>query len=147
MNTSPILPSVSIVLPARNEAENLRDLLPGLRQVCGSAEILVVDDGSTDDTHAVCAANGVKMIRHPHSLGNGAAIKTGARKASGEIIIFMDADGQHDPSDIPRLLEKIDEGYFLVVGARSPASHAFSRKAAGQWFLQSVRHAHDGLPH
>ncbi len=102
----------------------MRVLLPRLRQVCAGAEILVIDDGSADDTCAVCEANGVSVIRHPYGMGNGAAIKTGARKAKGEVIVFMDADGQHDPVDIPRLLEKIGEGYYLVVGARSPATHA-----------------------
>jgi len=127
--------SLSIVLPAKNEAENLRELLPKLRQVCGDAEILVIDDGSTDDTDSVCVASGAKVIRHPHSLGNGAAIKAGARKASGEIIVFMDADGQHDPSDIPRLLQKIEEGYFLVVGARVPSSHAsWARRLANGFY-------------
>ena len=127
--------TLSIVLPARNEAENLRVLLPRLRAVCGATEILVVDDGSTDETLAVCEVNQVAVIRHPYSLGNGAAIKTGARKASGDVIVFMDADGQHDPADIPRLLKKIDEGYFLVVGARSPSSQAsWARRLANGFY-------------
>ena len=116
--------TLSIVLPAKNEAENLRTLLPKLRLAFLHAEILVIDDGSTDDTPEVCKANRVDTFRHPFSMGNGASIKTGARKASGDIIVFMDADGQHDPADIPLLLEKIQQGYYLVVGARSPSSHA-----------------------
>lgn len=111
-------------MPAKNEAENLLVLLPKLRRAYPLAEILVVDDGSTDHTGEVCLANGVEVLRHPHSLGNGAAIKSGARHASGEVIVFMDADGQHDPADIAKLLAKVDEGHSLVVGARSPACHA-----------------------
>ncbi len=127
--------TLSIVLPAKNEAENLRTLLPRLRHAYQQAEILVIDDGSTDDTPAVCKANRVGTIRHPFGMGNGASIKTGARRASGDVIVFMDADGQHDPDDIPRLLEKIHEGYYLVVGARMPSSHAsLARRLANGFY-------------
>lgn len=138
--------SLSIVLPAKNEAGNLRELLPKLRQICGEVEILVIDDGSTDDTLEVCAANQVAVVRHPHSMGNGAAIKAGARKASGEIIVFMDADGQHDPADIPRLLEKIDQGYDLVVGARSSSSQASIARLAANSFYNRFASLMTGYP-
>src|SRR5688500_3126312 len=95
------IPRISIDIPAKNEAAGLRELLPSLHALIGDAEILVVDDGSSDDTPAVCAAAKVKHLRHHYSMGNGAAIKTGARAALGEVIIFMDADGQHKPEDIP----------------------------------------------
>jgi glycosyltransferase involved in cell wall biosynthesis len=119
----------SIVIPARNEAANLRELLPRLAGVIGDAEILVVDDGSTDDTPAVCAAARVKHLRHPYPKGNGAAIKTGARAARGEVIVFMDGDGQHKPEDIPALLAKFKEGYDMVVGARQSGAQASVQRA------------------
>ena len=119
-----MIETVSIVLPAHNEGPSLAVLLPKVRRQFPQAEILVVDDGSTDDTAAVAEQSGAFVVRHPRCLGNGAAIKTGARKAKGEVLVFMDADGQHDPADIPRLLEKIEEGHYLVVGARSSASQA-----------------------
>lgn len=115
---------VSIVIPAKNEAASLPALLEQLRAVGEWREIIVVDDGSNDKTAAVAEAAGCVVPRHPYSKGNGAAIKTGARTASGDVIVFMDADGQHDPADIQRLLGRINEGYDLVVGARQRGSQA-----------------------
>lgn len=123
--------SLSIVMPCLNEAENLEALLPKLKEAQPDAEILVVNDGSTDRSVEICEQNGVSVVSHPDPLGNGAAIKTGARNASGEIIIFMDADGQHNPDDIQRLLEKLDEGYDMVVGARQSDSHASKKRLFG----------------
>ena len=114
--------NLSIVIPAKNEQEGLATFLPKLRQLYPEAEIIVVDDGSTDATVEVCREAGVKAISHPYSKGNGAAIKTGARAARGDYIVFMDGDGQHDPADIERLLNRMEEGYDLVVGARSGLS-------------------------
>ena len=121
--------TLSIVIPALNEAASLRTLLPRLRQIVDDAEIIVVDDGSTDNTAEVCTSEKVKVLRHNYAMGNGAAIKAGARVARGRTIIFMDADGQHRPEDIPALLEKLSEGYDMVVGARQSGSHAGTHRA------------------
>ena len=115
---------ISIVLPAKNEAAALENLLPRLRAAWPEAEILIVDDGSTDATGQVCAGQAVTVLRQPYSMGNGAAIKRGARAARGDILVFMDADGQHDPADIARLVARIDAGFDMVVGARDWSGQA-----------------------
>jgi glycosyltransferase involved in cell wall biosynthesis len=112
----------SIVIPAKNEEQGLARTLPLLRDLYPEAEVIVVDDGSTDDTVRICTEVGVTVVSHPYSKGNGAAVKAGARAASGDYIVFMDGDGQHDPRDIERLLYKMEGGYDLVVGARSGLS-------------------------
>jgi glycosyltransferase involved in cell wall biosynthesis len=109
---------ISLVLPAKNEAEGLRRALPGVRELLPDAQIIVVDDGSTDDTAAVAKELGATVLSSPYSMGNGAAIKRGARAATGDVIVFMDADGQHNVHLIGRLLARMDEGYDMVVGAR-----------------------------
>lgn len=114
----------SIVLPAKNEAGAIGQTVEKIKQLNLVHEILVVNDGSTDETREVAERAGAKVVSHPYSKGNGAAIKTGARTATGDVIIFMDADGQHDPQDIPHLLQKIEQGYDLVVGARQKGSQA-----------------------
>ena len=115
---------LSIILPAKNEAAALAALLPALRAAQRDAEIIVVDDGSSDGTRALCAQHGVICLSSPYSMGNGAAIKRGARAAKGDVLVFMDGDGQHDPADIARLLAKLDEGFDMVVGARDWAGQA-----------------------
>jgi len=115
---------VSIILPAKNEAAALTDLLPRLRHAQPDAEVIVVDDGSTDDTRDICAGNNVTCLHSPYSMGNGAAVKRGARTAKGRVLVFMDGDGQHDPADIDRLLSRLNEGYDMVVGARAWHSQA-----------------------
>ncbi len=125
----------SIVIPAKNEEQGLALTLPKLRDMYPEAEIIVVNDGSSDSTVEVCEAAGVQVVSHPYSKGNGAAIKTGARTARGEFLVFMDGDGQHDPADIEKLLYKIEEGYDLVVGARSGRS---SQASMARWSANSL---------
>lgn len=115
---------ISIILPAKDEAAALKELLPKLRASFKGAEIIVVDDGSEDDTPAICSSNSVKRIHHPYSKGNGAAIKSGALAATGDYLVMMDADGQHNPEEITALIEKLDSGFDMVVGARDFGSQA-----------------------
>ncbi|KAA1176390.1 glycosyltransferase family 2 protein [Marinobacter salinexigens] len=115
---------ISIIIPAKNEASNLRKFLPDLMRAYGDQQVILVDDGSTDDTRIVAEEHGLIVVRHENSKGNGAAIKSGVRASTGEILVFMDGDGQHSPRDIPQLLAGIDEGLDMVVGARDSASQA-----------------------
>lgn len=116
--------SLSIVIPAKNEAEAIGKVVGLARERYPDAEIIVVDDGSTDETAEIARTAGAQVIRHPESLGNGAAVKAGARAATGDIIAFMDGDGQHDPRMLEPLLQQIDDGYDMAVGARDSGSHA-----------------------
>jgi glycosyltransferase involved in cell wall biosynthesis len=128
-------PPLTVILPARNEAASLVTLLPELIRVVPDAEIVVVDDGSTDNTVELCRGLGVRTISHPYGKGNGAAVKSGARAASGDVLLFMDADGQHRPEDIPVLLERVGSGYDMVVGARGMKSQAgFHRGLANGFY-------------
>lgn len=115
---------ISVVLPAKNESGAIGLTVKKIHQLNLVDEIIVVNDGSTDNTLKAAESAGAIVISHPYSKGNGAAIKTGARNATGDVIVFMDADGQHDPQDILHLIEKISEGYDLVVGARQTGSQA-----------------------
>lgn len=112
---------LTILLPAYNEAENIGETISNIKALYPDFEILVVDDASTDDTIPNAMAAGANVWPHPYNMGNGAAIKTGLRCASGDWIIMMDADGQHNPADIARLLEFKDR-YDMVVGARTSLS-------------------------
>lgn len=116
--------TISVVLPAKNEAGAIGQTIQKIKQLDMVTEIIVVNDGSTDDTAVLAEQAGARVVSHPYSKGNGAAIKTGARATVGSVIVFMDADGQHDPQDITRLLQKIEQGYDLVVGARQKGSQA-----------------------
>jgi glycosyltransferase involved in cell wall biosynthesis len=129
-NRSQLAETYTVVIPARNEAGGLARLLPTLtKHVPQGSEIVVVNDGSEDATASACIAHGVRLLSHPYPKGNGAAIKTGARAAKGDVLIFMDADGQHKPEDIPALLEKFAEGYDMVIGARQDGSQAGLHRA------------------
>lgn len=125
---------LSVVLPARNETHGLQAILPALQRTLPHAEIVVVSDASTDGTDETVKAAGAQLVRQPYQSGNGAAVKAGARVATGDVLIFMDADGQHLPEDIPRLLAKLDEGYDMAVGARSRRSQASVQRAAANGF-------------
>lgn len=116
--------NISIILPAKNESAAIGVTLAGIRQQYSDAEVIVVNDGSTDNTAVVAEAAGARVVHHPYSKGNGAAIKSGARAATGDVIVFMDADGQHNPEDIPLLLACLDKGHDMVVGARQNGSQA-----------------------
>lgn len=128
----------TIIIPAKNEGESLVSLLPRLQAVMSDAEIIVVNDGSTDNTQQVCKNAGVKVVNHPYSRGNGAAIKSGARVATGDVFIFMDADGQHRPEDIQQLLNRYNEGYDMVVGARGIESQASKARLFGNGLYNRI---------
>ena len=115
---------ISVVFPAKNESATIGTMVSRVRQHYPDVEVIVVNDGSTDNTAAVAEAAGAKVIYHAYSKGNGAAIKSGTRAATGDVIVFMDADGQHEAADIPRLLTKLEQGHDMVVGARQAGSQA-----------------------
>jgi glycosyltransferase involved in cell wall biosynthesis len=129
--------STSIVIPAYNEVTAIGPLVEGLRQAAAWHEILVIDDGSDDGTGERASAAGAHVIRHPYNKGNGAAVKTGIRRATGRYVLIMDADGQHQAADASRLVAHLDE-YDLVVGARTGSSHANLVRRAGNQALNVV---------
>lgn len=114
----------SIIIPARNEGRSIGVLLQTLVKLYPNAEVIVVNDGSEDDTARIATSAGARVISSPYSMGNGAAVKAGAREAVGDVFIFMDADGQHQAEEIDKLLEVMGAGYDMVIGARSIKSHA-----------------------
>ncbi len=116
--------TISFVLPAKNEEAGIAQTLPRLRALYPNAQIIVVDDGSSDRTATVAREAGAQVLSSPYSMGNGAAIKRGARAASGSILVFMDADGQHEPADVALLLERLGEGFDMAVGSRDAGGQA-----------------------
>jgi glycosyltransferase involved in cell wall biosynthesis len=129
---------ISVILPAKNEAEGLQRTLPALRARFPGAEVIVVDDGSTDGTAEVATRNGARVLSSPYPMGNGAAIKRGVRAASGDVLVLMDADGQHDPELIQRLLDKLEAGFDMVVGARDAAGQASVGRGAANAFYNRL---------
>ncbi len=117
---------VSIVIPAYNEEAVIGSVVLGLKDQAGWREIVVVDDASTDGTAAAAERAGARVIRHPYNKGNGAAVKTGIRDALGDVVLLMDADGQHDPKDAPRVAEPIGV-YDMAIGTRSPQDQTATR--------------------
>ena len=115
---------LSIVIPAKNESGAIGIVVTTALKQFPDAEVIVVDDGSSDDTEKVASEAGAKVVSHPESLGNGAAVKSGARAANGDLIAFMDGDGQHDARELVPLIKRLDEGYEMAIGARTSGSHA-----------------------
>lgn len=127
--------SLTIIIPAKNEAAAIGDVVTRAKAACPRADIIVVDDGSEDGTASAAEAAGARVHRHPVSLGNGAAIKSGVREATGELIACLDGDGQHNPEDLPGLVSRIEAGFDMVIGARNAGGHAnFGRLFANGFY-------------
>ena len=137
--------SVSIVIPALDEAATISDLVLRLRASAPWREVIVVDDGSSDSTADMARSAGAHVIRHPYNKGNGAAVKTGIRHASGEFVLILDGDGQHSPDDAPRIVAPLGD-YDLVVGARSASTHASTSRRAGNGLLNLLASHLTGRP-
>ena len=129
--------SLSVIIPALNEAETIGGIVAGIRRLDEADEILVIDDGSSDRTAQIAEQAGATVIRHPYNIGNGASVKTGIREATGDVLLFMDGDGQHDPADIPRLLDRMND-YDMVVGARTKEAKVSAFRSLGNWGLIKV---------
>lgn len=136
---------VSIVIPAYNEAASIADVVGVLRAAAAWHEIVVVDDGSTDGTGERAAAAGASVVRHPYNMGNGAAVKNGIRRATGDYVLIIDADGQHPPEDALRIAARLGE-YDLVIGARAADSQASAARRLGNGALNSLAGYLTGRP-
>src|SRR6516225_10482107 len=137
MDQAPYAAQTSVVIPAFNEAVSIAGVVHDLSSAAAWQEILVVDDGSTDETGVRAAAAGARVIRHPYNKGNGAAVKTGIRQATGIFILITDGDGQHRPADATRLVAHLG-AYDLVVGARSGQTHASLARRLGNATLNRI---------
>ena len=129
--------AITILIPAYNVEASISNVLEGLHEWRERAEIIVIDDGSTDRTPEISERAGVRVIRHRINKGYGAALKTGIRAASGDIIVMMDADGEHNVAQVSRLLDAMS-GNDMVVGARGKGSHAPLIRRPGKWILSKV---------
>jgi glycosyltransferase involved in cell wall biosynthesis len=126
--------STSVILPAYNEADSVGHVVSALTAAAVWHEVIVVDDGSSDETADRARAAGACVVRHPYNKGNGAAVKSGVRRATGEFVMIIDADGQHQPQDALRLTHRLGE-YDLVIGARAAATQATLARRAGNALL------------
>jgi glycosyltransferase involved in cell wall biosynthesis len=129
--------SVSIIIPAFNEEKSIGNVLQGLAAWCARAEIIVVDDASTDRTAQIAEQAGFRVIRHRTNKGYGAALKTGIRACQGDIVVMMDADSEHNAAQISKLLDNFGDN-DMVVGARAKGSHAPFIRRPGKWLLSQV---------
>ena len=128
---------VSVVIPAYNESAAIEEVVGAMRCAARWHEIIVVDDGSADDTSARATVAGAIVVRHPYNKGNGAAVKTGIRRASGEYVLVIDGDGQHRAADAQRLVSRLGE-YDLVIGARAGSTQATHARRAGNNALNGL---------
>jgi glycosyltransferase involved in cell wall biosynthesis len=130
--------TISILIPAHNEEAGIGDIIARIRRLPMECEIVVVDDGSRDKTAQMAkAAGATKVISHPYNIGNGAAIKTGARAVTGDIVVMLDSDGQHPPENIPLLLEKLDR-YTMAVGSRTAKSTVSQFRSLGNFVMRHL---------
>ena len=134
-------PHISVIIPAFNEGAGIGGLIERIRVVLQSLdeyhEIIIIDDGSSDATAENAKQAGARVITHPYNIGNGAAVKTGIRHAKGSILVTMDADGQHNPEDIPRLVNRIG-AYDMVVGSRNSASDTAAHRDMANLVFNSL---------
>ncbi|MDP2643969.1 MAG: glycosyltransferase family 2 protein, partial [Desulfobacterales bacterium] len=128
---------ITVLLPAYNEELSIGETVRTIKNLYPDFEVLVVDDGSTDRTRDEAVAAGAHVRSHPYNIGNGAAVKTGLRHAGGDWIVMMDADGQHDPADIARLLEHRDR-YDMVIGARVRSSESAFHRDMANWIFNKL---------
>ncbi len=137
--------TVSIVIPAKDEAPSIGDVVGRLKAAADWREVIVVDDGSADATADRAREAGACVIRHPYNKGNGAAVKTGTRHASGDFVLIVDGDGQHHADDARRLVARLGE-FDLVVGARRAATQATLTRRAGNAVLNRLASYLTGRP-
>ena len=129
--------SVTIIIPAHDEEAKIGEIVQEIQAIDPTFEILVIDDGSRDQTATRASEAGARVISHPYNIGNGAAIKTGARQATGDIVLMIDADGQHPPENIPLLLDKMDR-FAMAVGARTPRSRVSQYRSLGNLIMKRL---------
>jgi glycosyltransferase involved in cell wall biosynthesis len=137
--------SISVIIPARNESHAIGQVIRGVLVQCPDAEVIVVDDASTDDTPDQAERAGAKVIRRPYNIGNGAGVKTGVRAATGDVVVVIDADGQHNPADLPRLLDQIGP-YDMVIGARDRSGQQNAFRWLGNSLLNWLGSYVAGMP-
>ncbi len=134
-------PYISVIIPAYNEGAGIGDIIPKIRAVVAKLdkyhEIIVIDDGSKDETAEYASKAGASVVKHPYNIGNGAAIKSGIRRARGKILITMDGDGQHNPEDIPALVSRIGP-YDMIVGSRNSQSETDTHRDIANLVFNSL---------